>query len=289
MPTRQRVAARRGLLWVRPAGPGRRGPLFRNRHGFTLVELLVVIAIISVLAALLLPALEEAVEAARRAECSGHQHQLSLAMAMYAQDFDDAVSYSYPAESNGVITRFGYVVYGWKMPIPANHGLWIYCGYGSGSLLLCPSHTLRRGNRWPNIYEQLPAWTDGLPGSGGLWSNYAFNGGLTRDTWYQGSHPWCVPSTYQMPINPWRLGRMKPNWPILADLREPGWWGYGGECVSANHRAEGFNVLRADGASFWAPLAAAPDLSNIVKDYTSDQTTNMPLNKTWSRDYFMPE
>ncbi len=90
-------------------------PLSRRRQaGFTLVELLVVMAIISVLAGMLLPALEQASKFAKKAACANNQRQFGLAHGQYQSDFSGFLGHC-------VVTDLGDlndgVYYGWLVKI----------------------------------------------------------------------------------------------------------------------------------------------------------------------------
>jgi prepilin-type N-terminal cleavage/methylation domain-containing protein/prepilin-type processing-associated H-X9-DG protein len=85
------------MIPARPATP--------RRGAFTLIELLVVIAVISVVIALLLPAVQQAREAARRTQCKNHLHQIILAVNNYEHTWK-----AYPINRYGEVpfpTAFG--------------------------------------------------------------------------------------------------------------------------------------------------------------------------------------
>ncbi|NPV48083.1 MAG: prepilin-type N-terminal cleavage/methylation domain-containing protein [Armatimonadetes bacterium] len=78
------------------------------RRGFTLIELLVVIAIIAILAAILFPVFAKARAKARQTSCLSNVKQISLALIMYAQDYDEC----YPVTDH-------YTGYDWWQPLQA--------------------------------------------------------------------------------------------------------------------------------------------------------------------------
>jgi len=131
-------------------------PRSRGRRGFTLIELLVVIAIIAVLISLLLPAVQSAREAARRAQCTNNLKQLGLAMANY-----ESANGSYP------------MAFFWNWCPSTDAGCADSVGNGFGPMVaLLPYY--EQGPLWNAYNSSAPAFTwenstvDGM-GNGTLW------------------------------------------------------------------------------------------------------------------------
>ena len=163
---------------VRSPKPG----LGRNGRGFTLIELLVVIAIISILAALLLPALSRAKMKAKGAVCRSNQHQLVLAFQMYAHDNNDVMigpSYKGVAMDGG-----GY----WASPIPS-----ISAGMTIVQAMDAELKGFSEGPLWTYISA---LWTYHCPGDlrykekiGGTWAfdSYSKPDGMNGQQWLPAS------------------------------------------------------------------------------------------------------
>jgi prepilin-type N-terminal cleavage/methylation domain-containing protein len=81
----------------------------KSRKAFTIVELLVVIVIIGILAGLLLPAIQQAREAARRMSCSSHLRQIGLALHGYDQTYGRLPPTILPSGASGWVSLLPYV------------------------------------------------------------------------------------------------------------------------------------------------------------------------------------
>ena len=116
-------------------------------QSFTLIELLIVVAIIAILAAMLLPALNQARERGRAASCINNLKQLGTGVLLYTADHADflppiqgSASGSYPCWTNALM--------GPNLKVSASaiytSGVWMKTGrYAQNTLFHCPSMTGR--------------------------------------------------------------------------------------------------------------------------------------------------
>ena len=111
----------------------------REHKGFTLIELLVVIAIISLLLAVLIPALSRAKIYAQRIQCANNLKQQALGTLLYASDNDN-----YVPSSQGLPWL-------WDMSFWATNQLAHYAGFDDNKTFFCPANKLKQ-------YDDARVW-----------------------------------------------------------------------------------------------------------------------------------
>lgn len=102
-------------------------------QGFTLIELLVVIAIIAILASILFPVFAQARAKARQSVCLSNIRQLSLAILMYGEDYDERFPPSAQRLSSGKVTSSSLIWPAYIFPYAKNQGVFVCTATGSES------------------------------------------------------------------------------------------------------------------------------------------------------------
>ena len=145
--------------------------LRQMKKGFTLIELLVVIAIIAILAAILFPVFSRAREKARQSSCGSNLRQIQLAIAQYAQDYDERHPATWFSQNPLGRTPADYPGhYHWQeavLPYVKNHQLFV-CPSASNLVYVPDARPDLRDNPLP--FDTYPR--------GGYAGNVAYHSGL---------------------------------------------------------------------------------------------------------------
>ncbi len=249
----------------------------QQKYGFTLVELLVVIGIISVLVAMLLPALNKAREAAQKTACASNLRQVGQALHMYANDnhgwIPPQYAYGQPVLSFGTYVAWqglGLLVgepYGW-----GQKGKSTMAYLKSPGVMFCPSDPVYTPHR----------------GSGGQgFADLNGNGSFSYESYLyyfippDGRHGTTAPDPVYIPVARYRYGQKfaggsAAQTAIVADQGVA--WPYSANVFSH----DGWNVLYMDGHVKFHRRADVVKAVRVMPDGGWYSTVN--LLTVWDRN-----
>jgi type II secretory pathway pseudopilin PulG len=229
------------------------------------VELLVVIAIISILAAMLMPALEEAIGQARLVSCANQQRQLGLGMMYYADEHDGALGRPdvgrFPGDSwksDAAVANSG------QFPYSINqHGSWLIGSDLPTELYFCPDlEEQDTGSVLGSVVKRQRVWQESVvrdwfraggptathPGNAYLCNtlshvSYVFNHALLPEKTMAATNATTPSSTLRYRLSyANKLGNLTSRHPVLTDYR-----GSGGAGSLRQHGGRFFTILGGDG------------------------------------------